>query len=298
MIIVTIIKKLLSWLKDHTIGVILAALGVGGAAGTKGAVDAHKAKKMNRQAREIQQAALERYEQAYQDTQAVLAVLGDVEKSAIDSFVHFADTMEQIQGRPRFKSNALSSVKLPNYEPEEIKKLSTDVQMAIVGAGGVGVGALAGLAAFGAGAIIAAPGLAGAGLVLCIKGSELKRKAIENKMQAEQIEKSVEEIVAYFAELRKAVNTFRGSITAVYNRYTECLRRVEDTLTIKIIWEQFSREEKRNVKNTVLLVQLLNKMTQTKIVVRPEKEDKLEKINTAELAKLQRQATKLLNETV
>ena len=86
------------------------------------------------------------------------------------------------------KSNIFSAVKLPNYEPEEIKKLSTDVQMAIVGAGGVGVGALAGLAAFGAGAIIAAPAMAGAGLILCIKGFGLKKKAIENKKQAKQME--------------------------------------------------------------------------------------------------------------
>ena len=178
MTIVTIIKKVLSWLKDHTIGVILTALGIGVAAGTKGAVDAHKAKKINRQALDIQQAALERRENAYQETQAVLADLGEAEKTAIDSFVHFADTMERIQGRPKMKSNIFSAVKLPNYEPEEIKKLSTDVQMAIVGAGGVGVGALAGLAAFGVGAIIAAPAMAGAGLILCIKGFGLKKSTV------------------------------------------------------------------------------------------------------------------------
>ncbi|MCR5809058.1 MAG: hypothetical protein K6G56_05800 [Clostridiales bacterium] len=297
MIIATIIKKLLSWLKEHTIGVILAALGIGVAAGTKGAVDAHKAKKINRQALDIQQAALERHEQAYQETQSVLAMLGDVEKDAIDSFVPFADAMERIQGRPKFKSNVFSAVKLPNYEPEEIKKLSTDVQMAIVGAGGVGVGALAGLAAFGAGAIVAAPALAGAGLVLCIKGFGLKRKAIENKKQAKQMEKSVEEIVAFYAELRTAADSFRGSVTAVYSRYAEGLRRVEDTLATKTIWKQFSREEKKNVENTVLLARLLYEMTQTKIVVRQEKEDKLETVNTAEIAKLQKQATKLLGET-
>lgn len=297
MIIVTIIKKLLSWLKDHTIGVILTALGIGVAAGTKGAVDAHKAKKINRQALGIQQAALERHEQAYQETQSVLAMLGDVEKAAIDSFVPFADAMERIQGRPKFKSNIFSTVKLPNYEPEEIKKLSTDVQMAIVGAGGVGVGALAGLAAFGAGAIVAAPALVGAGLVLCIKGFGLKRKAIENKKQAKQMEKSVEEIVAFYTELRKAADSFRGSVTAVYSRYAEGLQRVEDTLTTKTVWKQFSREEKKNVENTVLLARLLYEMTQTKIVVRQEKEDKLETVNTAEIAKLQKQATKLLGET-
>ena len=111
------------------------------------------------------------------------------------------------------------------------------------------------------------------------------------------MEKSVDEIVAFYAELRKAADSFRGSVTAVYSRYTEGLQRVEDTLTTKTVWKQFSLEEKKNVENTVLLARLLFEMTQTKIVVRLEKEDKLETVNTAEIAKLQKQATKLLGET-
>ena len=87
-------------------------------------------------------------------------------------------------------------------------------------------------------------------------------------------------------------------MTAVYSRYAEGLQRVEDTLTTKTVWKQFSREEKKNVENTVLLARLLYEMTQTKIVVRQEKEDRLETVNTAEIAKLQKQATKLLGETV
>ena len=47
-----------------------------------------------------------------------------------------------------------------------------------------------------------------------------------------------------------------------------------------------------------MLARLLYEMTQTKIVVRQEKEDRLETVNTAEIAKLQKQATKLLGETV
>ena len=73
---------------------------------------------------------------------------------------------------------------------------------------------------------------------------------------------------------------------------------MDDTLSTKNVWKQFSREEKKNVENTVLLARLLYEMTQTKIVVRQEKEDRLETVNTAEIAKLQKQATKLLGETV
>ena len=295
-----IIRWIISFFTQHKKGVIVGTAAIGGAGAGAGIFNAHKAKKINRQALDIQQNALERHEQAYQETQAVLALLGEVEKDAIDSFVHFADTMERIQGRPKFKSNIFSTVKLPNYEPEEIKNLSAEVRMAIDGVVGAGVGGLAGLAAFGAGAgaLVAAPAMALGGVVLCVKGFGLKKKAIENKRQAKQMEKSVDEIVAFYAELRKAADSFRGSVTAVYSRYAEGLQRVEDTLTTKTVWKQFSREEKKNVENTVLLARLLYEMTQTKIVVRQEKEDRLETVNTAEIAKLQKQATKLLGETV
>ena len=297
--IMRIIRWIISFFTRHKKGVIVGAAAIGGAGAGAGIFNAHKAKKINRQALDIQQNALERHEQAYQETQAVLALLGEVEKDAIDSFVHFADTMERIQGRPKFKSNIFSTVKLPNYEPEEIKNLSAEVRMAIDGVVGAGVGGLAGLAAFGAGAgaLVAAPAMALGGVVLCVKGFGLKKKAIENKRQAKQMEKIVDEIVAFYAELRKAADSFRGSVTAVYSRYAEGLQHVEDTLTIKTVWKQFSREEKKNVENTVLLARLLYEMTQTKIVVRQEKEDKLETVNTAEIAKLQKQATKLLGET-
>ena len=298
--IMRIIRWIISFFTRHKKGVIVGAAAIGGAGAGAGIINAHKAKKINRQALDIQQNALERHEQAYQETQAVLALLGEVEKDAIDSFVHFADTMERIQGRPKFKSNIFSTVKLPNYEPEEIKNLSAEVRMAIDGVVGAGVGGLAGLAAFGAGAgaLVAAPAMALGGVVLCVKGFGLKKKAIENKRQAKQMEKSVDEIVAFYAELRKAADSFRGSVTAVYSRYADGLQRVENTLTTKTVWKQFSREEKKNVENTVLLARLLYEMTQTKIVVRQEKEDRLETVNTAEIAKLQKQATKLLGETV
>ena len=294
-----IIRWIISFFTRHKKGVIVGAAAIGGAGAGAGIFNAHKAKKINRQALDIQQNALERHEQAYQETQAVLALLGEVEKDAIDSFVHFADTMERIQGRPKFKSNIFSTVKLPNYEPEEIKNLSAEVRMAIDGVVGAGVGGLAGLAAFGAGAsaLVAAPSMALGGVVLCVKGFGLKKKAIENKFQAKHMEKNVDEIVAFYAELRKAADSFRGSVTAIYSRYAEGLQRVVDTLATKTVWKQFSREEKKNVENTVLLARLLYKMTQTKIVVRQEKEDKLETVNTAEIAKLQKQATKLLGET-
>ena len=168
--------------------------------------------------------------------------------------------------------------------------------MAIGGVGGAGVGALAGLAAFGAGAIVAAPAMIGAGLVLCVKGYGLKKKAVENKRQAKEMMASVDEIVAFYAELRKAANTYRESVSSVYKVYTEHLNRVEAILMTKTAWKEFTRKEKKTVENTVLLARLLYEMTKVTLVVKQDDEEKLEKINTAELVKLQKQAGKMLKE--
>ena len=289
------IRRLCGFLKKHPREVIAVAGVLGTAGAGAGAVKAKKAKKINKQAQEIQQAAIEKHDKAYSETEQVLSELGKVEKEVIDSFEHFADTIERIHGRPQFKSSIFSKVKLPNYEPEEIKKLSIDLQMAIVAAGGVGVGTLAGLAAFGAGAIVAGPAVAGAGLILCVKGFGLKKKAANNKRQAKQMEKSVDEIIAFYTELQKTADSFRISMIAVYQRYQELLKCVEETLTTKTNWKQFSKEEKNNVQTTVMLVTLLCEMIKTKIVVKQEKEDKLETINSAELEKLQKKAQKALD---
>ena len=296
MVLIKIIQTVIKWLREHLFGVLAGSAAVGGAAAGVGAYNAHKAKKINKEALEIQNAALKKHDCAYDETQQELSELGKVEECIIDSFDWFADTMERIQGRPQFKTNVFSSIKLSNYEPAEIKSLSAGVRMAIGGAGGAGVGALAGLAAFGAGAIIASPAMIGAGLVLSVKGSGLKKKAIENKRQAREMMKSVDQIVEYYAELRKVADTYRESLNAVYYKYSELLTCTEALLMTKSAWKEFTRQEKRKVENCVLLARLLYEMTQLSLVVKQTSEEKKKKINYAELTKLEKQAGKLLKD--
>lgn len=203
-LIVKALKSLFSFLKKHPKAVITTAAGIGTATAAAGTYSAHKAKKINKKALQIQQEALDKHEREYQATQLVLDNLGRTEKNVIDTFPRYADTIEKIQNRPKFKDRFFSIIKLPNYEPQDIRKLSADFQMVISGLGGAGVGVLAGLAAFGVGSIITAPAMIGTGAVLCIKGVSLKKKAIENKKQAKELAKSVDEVVTYYAELREA----------------------------------------------------------------------------------------------
>ena len=61
---------------------------------------------------------------------------------------------------------------------------------------------------------------------------------------------------------------------------------------------QFSNEQLNKCMGDMALpARLLYVMTRTKIVIRQEKEDILETVNTAEVAKLQNQATKLLGKS-
>ena len=288
--------KIGKWIKEHVKAILF---GSAAASLTTTAVGIHKAvrgKKINKRAEEIQKAALEKHDQAYQEVETALASLGEAEKDAIDSFARFSDSISKIQGRPQIKTTVLSSVKLPNYEPEELKHLSSGMQMAIAGAGGVGVGALAGLAAFGAGVVVAAPAMIGSGVALCIKGSALERKAKQNERQAVKMSKSVDEIVEFYSELQKLAVSYRDSVLSVYERFIDQLNRVDEILETKTTWKDFSRKEKKTVEITVLLARLLYEMIKTKIVIKQENEDKLEKLNTSETTRLQKQAEKLLQE--
>ena len=292
--IIRILKKIFSWFKEHKLWSILGALGIGSATAGVGVYESHQAKKTNKKAIAIQQEAINRHEIEYNSTCQVLAELGEMEKLVVDSFLHFADIMAQIQGRPQMKTGFFSTVKLPNYEPNEIKTMSIDMQMAIGAAGGAGIGAMAGVAAFGAGAIIAAPAMISAGIVLCVKGVGLKKKAIENVKQAKKLRENVEEIIKFYGQLRNAASSFRASIGAVYQKYAEYLSNVQITLQTKSNWKEFSKAERKSTENVILLARLLYEMCNTNVVVKSEKEDKLESINAGELEKLEKQAVKLL----
>lgn len=96
------------------------------------------------------------------------------------------------------------------------------------------------------------------------------------------------------SSLRKAADSYRSSVTAVYRKYMECLKRVDMTLQTKTSWKEFTRSERQNTENTIRLAGMLYDMCKTNVVVRPNGSEKLETINTSELAKLQKLSVKLL----
>ena len=295
-LLLKLLKKLLSFFVRHSKITLFGGAAVAVGTAVPGGINAHKAKKINKEALSIQRAALEKHDNAYDKLQQNLAKLGQAEKTAIDSFDLFAETIEKIQGKPRIRTPLLSRVKLPNYEPDEFRQLSTGIQTAIGTGVGAGAGALAGLAAFGASAVVAAPAMITAGVVLCVKGCGLKKKAIENKKQAIKMSESVDEIVAFYSQLGKTADSYCESVSMVYNKYMWCLSRTLVTLTQKTTWKEFSREEKKNVENAVLLARLLFQMCKAKLVIQQDDAEKVEAINTSEIHELQKYAHRRIAE--
>lgn len=287
------IDTVLNWIKDNPKKAIAGAAGIGAVGVGTGIYEGKKAKKINKHALEIQQEALNIYNRTYQETSNVLNYLGNQEKTVIDSFQYFANTIERIQKRPRFKTNIFSSVNLPYYEPQEFRNLSCEVQIAIAGVSGAGIGALAGLAVLGPTAVVAAPAILAGGLVGCIKGFSLKNKAIRNKRQAKLLRKNVDEIVSFYSELTSAANSFIYSIDSVYRKYQKYLSIINTIVSVKTNWKEYTPYEKQAVENTVLLARLLYQMCTTPIIKKSENSDKKETVNP-QISKLQQQSNKLL----
>ena len=76
--------------------------------------------------------------------------LGKLELSILNEFGKFADTIEKIQNRPKFKEYGREGIKLPEYDKEELKNVSVGAGVLLGGLGGAAVGTAGGFAAAGA----------------------------------------------------------------------------------------------------------------------------------------------------
>ncbi len=76
--------------------------------------------------------------------------LGKLELEILNSFDEFSNTIEKIQNRPQFKEYNKDGVKLPEYDKEELKKVSVGAGVILGGLGGAAVGTAGGIAAAGA----------------------------------------------------------------------------------------------------------------------------------------------------
>lgn len=147
------------------------------------------------------------------------------------------------------------------------------------GGGGMALGsAVLGGATLGVGLLIG-------GLIFNVTGSKLADKADEAYSQACKTDEEVNKINLYLRKLRMAAEKYQKTLMEVERQYRKRLETLDYMITSsgKTDWKDFSKSEQKMTENLVLLVGLLYKMCQVKLVLQAEEKDKLNSINKEEM---------------
>lgn len=133
------------------IGGLAAVAGVAGVgSGIHGGVKMKEANDTMKAAKSKQERAVALFDKRNSETTELMDSIGKQELEILNSFNIFSDIIEKIQGRPEFKAYNREGVNLPDYEAEELKKVSAGAGVLLGGIGGAAVGTAGGFAAAGA----------------------------------------------------------------------------------------------------------------------------------------------------
>ncbi len=133
------------------LGVVAAVSATGGvSAGIRGGMKMKKANATNKSATAVRDEAIKEFELQNSVTASAMDDLGKLELEICAKFQEFADVLEMIQGRPEFKEYSKNGVNLPEYNPEQLKKVSVGASVILGGMGGAALGTAGGFAASGA----------------------------------------------------------------------------------------------------------------------------------------------------
>ncbi len=133
------------------IGGIAAVAGVTGVgSGIHGGVKMKEANDTMKQAQRIQENAVNRLKGRNSGCILTMDELGKKELEILSTFDDFSELIEKIQGRPDFKKYNKDGIELPEYEAEELKKVSAGAGLLLGGIGGAAAGTAGGFAAAGA----------------------------------------------------------------------------------------------------------------------------------------------------
>ena len=320
-------------------GLAVAAGAAGIGSGVRGGMKMKDANDTMRSAQEKQEKAVARFEDYNRKTTAIMDKLGEQELSILASFEQFSDLIEKIQERPEFKKYSKNGIDLPEYEAEELKKMSVGASVLMGGVTGAAAGTAGGfaaagattsavmalgtastgtaisslsgaaatnatLAALGGGAIGSSAGAGGmalgsavlggatlgvgllvGGIIFNVTGSKLSDKADAAYSQARKTEDQVNHITWYLRQLEIAASGFQKTLTKVEEQYRQRLKTLDFIISFseKTDWNDFSKKEQKMTENLVLLVGLLYKMCQVKLVLQAEKENELNTVNKEEV---------------
>lgn len=127
---------------------IAGTVGVG--SGVYGAAKMKEANDTMKSADSRHKSNIEKFESQSKITSNDMDNLGKKELEILESFEAFTNVFEKIQGKPQFKTYSKDGVNIPEYDAEELKKVSIGAGLLLVGIGGAAVGTAGGFAAAGA----------------------------------------------------------------------------------------------------------------------------------------------------
>ena len=127
---------------------IAGIAGVG--AGAHGAVKMKKANDEMKNLQTRQRRAVESLEKKTAYTNQLMDKIGKSELEILESFKEFSEIWEKIQNKPDFKTLVREKISIPDFNPEELKKVSVGAGVLLGGLGGAALGTAGGFAAAGA----------------------------------------------------------------------------------------------------------------------------------------------------
>lgn len=220
----------------------------------------YKAKKQNKKAIAIKNEAIEKHDKSLNETEEVLQQLGKTKADAILTFKQFSNCIEKIQERPEFFESKKTKVDLNKINLEDLKTISNDLEMALKGAGGAVAGICMGLAIAINPLTIIASGFLFSGIVLCVDGTKLSKKAADNMKQAKEIEKRVEKIIKYYDKLSSESEKLEKAIFNLTEEFRTAIDRLELLVNEKSNWSTYTYREKKFVETVVLVCEALYKL--------------------------------------
>lgn len=133
------------------IGIAAAAAGIAGVgSGIHGGMKMKEANETMQLADSRHKKNIARFEKQSEKTSGQMDRVGKEELKILNSFEAFTQVFEKIHNKPQFKTFDKTGVVLPQYNAEELKKVSVGAGLLLGGIGGAAVGTAGGFAAAGA----------------------------------------------------------------------------------------------------------------------------------------------------
>ncbi len=271
---------------------IAGAAGVG--SGIRGGMKMKEANETMKLADSRHKKNISRFEKQSKKTSEQMDKVGQEELRILNSFEAFTQVFEKIHNKPQFKTFDKAGVVLPQYNAEELKKVSASAALGggsiAAGGGGMALGsAILGGATLGVGLLVG-------GIIFNITGSSLSNKADEAWSQMKKAEGEIDKICLYLDNLFNYAEKFYSTLTKVNRLYIEHFEKLRTIVEVdgKTNWNMFTSEEQVMTQNTALLVGVLFNMCKVKLVLVAENETDSNKVNSVAINKSIEDANKVL----